>query len=304
MTPDEWSYDIYTRDFKAGGRASIREWCAVFCGHPEPNYPPPTRWLWTVLTRWCGFLVPGLMLQVLAAYPFGFHPWTALVISAPLLCSVERRKLQDATVASVTVIACGLAFRGHPIAAALTCAAMLCIKEGGILMLPAVFAAALVNGQNIAAQWPIFLAPVIWLAVSRAVCGPSFLPALTLSVRSQRHAYTREHQSGMPHRLIADLALVSPFVLLLAPLADWRITAVAAAIVATHMLSPVRNVRTILAADLLLRISVGMWLVRFGWWGALGATALVAWDVWLIGRLRGLRDTVTAALVQATGCAP
>jgi hypothetical protein len=70
---------------------------------------------------------------------------------------------------------------------------------------------------------------------------------------------------------------------------------------AAHALTPVRNVRTVLAADLLLRCSVGVWLASLGWWG-LGATvALCVWDVWMARRLRVVFDTVTSALVSAGG---
>jgi hypothetical protein len=121
-------------------------------------------------------------------------------------------------------------------------------------------------------------------------------PMLRAGARGHLTPYTLEHQRGPWHRLLVDLVLVSPVTTLAALWGPYSLLAIAAALVAAHAVAPVRNVRLVIAADLLLRISA---VAAFGWWVL---PALVV-DLYISRKLRAVYDPVTAALTSQLGMA-
>lgn len=106
--------------------------------------------------------------------------------------------------------------------------------------------------------------------------------------------YSERYQRGSPHRLLVDLMLVSPAALLVFVSNPSLVVAVfCAAAIAAHALSPVRNVRTILAVDVALRAAVA---IACPWWGIV---ALVAVDLAIFWRIRDVYDPTTNALTKA-----
>lgn len=331
MTPDEHMYLVHAAQasrlpwwrFPALVRMQCEEWLKM----PELHcMPSPLRWLWTWLTRWIGLgMWARLALSTacdVACFPFGGMPAVALSAWSPLGRAISLRQLQDTTVAALTLAAIALAWHGHPVLAAVVCVTLLCVKEAGALMLPAVCLAGwfgfyrhlheLFPEPGFYRLYPVLalhalppLAAVpVWLLLTRLVCGPLTWEVMLAAKAGHATDYTKAHQSGMWHRLAVDLMLCSPAATVVAIWSRHQLVFVAAVIVLTHSMAPVRNARTILAADLLLRAAAGLWLFSYGWLGLLAVIGLCFVD-WSIGRrLCGLRDTPTAALAQAVGAVP
>ena len=175
-------------------------------------------------------------------------------------------------------------------------AALLCVKEAGVLAFPALALAWHFSGGS----WLDFGA-CLGLAVGfagvaiLALFGDMALPVLKAGSKGHQTPYTKDYQQGAPHRLVVDLFLVSP-VTVLAALAShqWWVLGLALTLVATHTLAPVRNVRLVLAAELLLRAAVA---ATFGWY----ALPLIAIDLLLTRAMRRVYDPITAALTNSLG---
>jgi hypothetical protein len=122
-------------------------------------------------------------------------------------------------------------------------------------------------------------------------------PAM-LRAGSKGHAtpYTLDHQRGAWHRLLVDLVLVSPITTIAALFGPGRLLALVALLIGAHLVAPVRNVRLVLAADIILRCAA---VAAFGWWIA---PALLV-DLYISHRLRPVYDPVTAALTSQLGMA-
>ncbi len=303
--PDERVYEnqaqaLRERGFK-GFRHLALEYLASF---QAQSLPSPLRWLWIVLVALLGRAAP--ILGAVAAVPvaaWALHPitpiWPLALLAAgsPLLFLAGRRRLQDAPVAAVTLAALGFAIRGDALGLGLAVFALLGLKEAAILTLPAIAGAWLLSG----APWTGFAigagAGVAGATLAVLALFGRMAPAM-LRAGSKGHAtpYTLEHQRGAWHRLIVDLVLVSPVTTLAALFGPSPLLALVALLLGAHLIAPVRNVRLVLAADILLRCAA---IAAFGWWIA---PALFV-DLYISSRLRPVYDPVTAALTTQLGMA-
>ncbi len=180
--------------------------------------------------------------------------------------------------------------------------ALLGLKEAGALMLPAAACLWLAAGHPpIAGVLALSAALALWLAATRLLLGRKAWAVLGAAKAGHGTPYTVSHQRGDWHRLVVDLVMVSPLpVLWLASghnHAAW-LTVAAVAIVAAHALAPVRNVRTVLAADLVTRGLFGCSMAAIH--PALVPAVLLP-DALAIWRLRNSYDPVTATLTAAFG---
>lgn len=273
------------------------------------HYPSPLRWLWVL---WCAVLArfgrraPTLMSAALLplAAAWAFQRWEAalLALTAPLVLTLGRRALQDLPVALLVVLALGLSLRGEvslPFAAAVF--ALLAVKEAAVFYLPALAGVALVCGAD-PAQAALVTAGACgaWLAVTRLVVGPNTWAIMRSLRRAHASAYTLQYQCGAGHRLLVDLVLVSPLAVVLAMQNTVLLSLhvfVALALLA-HALAPLRNVRNIVAVDLVLRAIVA---ANADWFGL---AVLVMVDLLIAWSIRAVYDPTTHSLAQALGMLP
>ncbi|HVJ19912.1 MAG TPA: glycosyltransferase [Polyangiaceae bacterium] len=303
--PDEQTYENQAKALRERGLSGFRHLALEYLSSFQAqSLPSPLRWLWLVLIALFGRAVP--VLGAIAAVPvaaWAFHPITplwpmaALASGSPLLFLAGRRRLQDAPVAAVTLAALGFALRGDALGLGLAVFTLLGLKEAAILTVPALAGAWLWSG----APWSGFAigtgAGCCAAALALLALFGGMAPAM-LKAGSKGHAtpYTLDHQRGAWHRLLVDLVLVSPITTLAALFGPAPMLAMVALLLGAHLIAPVRNVRLVLAADILLRCAA---IAAFGWWIA---PALVV-DLYISSRLRPVYDPVTAALTTQLGMA-
>lgn len=304
LGPDEQTYENQAKLVRKLGLGAFRrmglEYLASF---QAQSLPSPVRWLWILLTALAPRAVPlvggvaAVALSVWATLPLvKFQPLMLLATAAaPLLFLAARRRLQDAPVAALTLASLAFALRGEPVGLGIALFALLGMKDAAILVLPALGIGWAYSG---ASWWQFAAGAGGAIAATVTVLFGLFggmLPAMVRAgARGHQTPYTLEHQRGTWHRLLVDLVLVSPITTLAALFGPVQLLALACALIAAHALAPVRNVRLVIAADLLLRVGA---VVAFGWW-ILPALAI---DLYISRRLRAVYDPVTAALTSQLG---
>lgn len=275
------------------------------------HYPSPLRWLWILALRASlprPRLLPRLGLiaapaaTVWALQPLGVPLWAALLlVASPLLHVVARHVLQDGWIAAVLMVAVGASLRGDALALAAAAFALLAMREVSPLYWPAC-AVAWASGPG---DWLAFVAALaaastLWVCGTVCLLRRSALPVLLRALRGHATPYTLTQQRGAPHRLIVDLVLLSPVVMMTAALHPGPHVAVALCVVGVHAFAPVRNVRLVLGADLLVRAGLAALLSAEPWGPGL-LIALLIIDAALIWRTRRLYDPVTQHIAVALG---
>jgi len=304
VTPDEQVYIAQAAMFRKGGFAALRDLADEFVEDDRlQRCPSPLRWLWAVVTS----VLPGnhlqfvtsLILAPLAYWAFGGVWWwaPALAASSPLVFSLSRRFLQDVPVAALTLLALGFSFHHSTVALAIVVAVLLSVKEGAIFALPAIGAA----WGGVAVLPPLLAGVEMWAICLMGIFGPRrTLAVFRTAARGHDTSYTRKSQKGAPHRLFFDLFLLSPVACVFAVLGATHaphLALVTLVLVAAHALAPVRNVRLIVAADVLIRLLAvaGMGAPLFEIPFALAVDAFIAW------KLRKFYDPTTANLTAVLG---
>lgn len=300
---DEATYLAQSARVKERGLRGLLDAARSYLSSPaQQTLPGPQRWLWILALRWCGAALP--FAATLAAMALTWWATSALggdaramtlAALSPLALLVGSRVLQDTAVAALTLAGIGAASAGSPWLLGLSVFALASTKETSALLGPALAFAWHCSG----APWVEFAAACGAGGALAALGGIALLrdawwPALVAGAKSHITPYTQDNQQGAPHRLLADLVLVSPVASLMGLFGDTRILMLAGLILAAHALTPVRNVRTVLAAELLLRASA---VTAFGWWALLSIPV----DIYISRRLRGVYDPVTGVLARALG---
>lgn len=311
LGPDEQTYTEQAATLRKHGLKGLRSMARQFISRPVlQSLPSPIRWGWLAAfgrAPWLPILAAALCPLALAWAVPGAG-WLALLLAAlsPLLWLTGRRKLQDSTVAALTLGALGFAWQGQPVGLALAVLALLACKEAAVFTLPALAAAWLLAGHPLLELGAALgLGVAGWAAVTFAIFGRMTLPVLRAASKGHATPYTLNHQQGAPHRLLVDLALVSPVATPLAVLGSTMapaLAAVAAVLIGAHALAPVRNVRLVLAAELLIRALGAVALASFSTPFAVAIFALwVASDALVYWRTKQIYDPTTAALAGELG---
>ncbi len=310
---DEDFYDAQAEAFRAGGFLALRDLGAEYVEEPKlAAYPSPIRWLWIALLSTFPPIaqVASVLLVVaitLFAFGLGVSPFFALplLVTSPLRQMLSQGKLQDTTVALATILALGAAYAGSPVLA-LALAVLLSLKEASVFSLPAIGAAWLLGGHPIGELAVLVLAGVSFSVASvLLIFGRDAFALIEALAAGHRTPYTLAEQRGAPHRLLVDLAAISPGPLLLAlvaiPFAP-ALAAITAALFAAHALAPVRNVRLVLAGELLLRCLAAVALAQQPTTLAvpLLLVALAA-DLAIGRRTQNIYDPVTSVLTASLG---
>jgi len=283
LGPDERTYTAHSRgkSFRWISRLHAESYLVDARAR---DFPSPIRWGWAVCLRASHH----------AAAVFAVVACGLTLAASPLLVHLARRRLQDTAVATLTC-ACVVAARVHgDWSLAFAFALLLALKpEGGALAVPAIVWAAWTS----AVVAPLAVGAFVYACVTAYIFGPRLAFRLWRAIVQPHDTdYGREHQRGMWHRLFVDLALVSP---MWAGMALWYHPVgllPAVLLIVAHACTPVRNVRTVLAVDLLMRAALygvaPAWLI----------CAAYLCDAWVVRRLicAGLYDTPTDELVRAT----
>lgn len=306
LTPDESRYQWAAGLVRSFGlRRGLTLFVDAYLGIPDAHHgPSPLRWLYvaavaTVPAR--ALNVVALVLCAAAAWWLGGPLAAGIALLSPLAHVLARRQLQDLPVAALTLAAIGCAVHGHPVGLAVALWALLSVKEAALLAFPGVTSAALLAGHaDVLMAMPVAIAA--WATSISLLLGRRALAVSRRARRGHDHDYGRQHQRGAPQRLLVDLVALSPGPVLFAALgagAQPELAAAAALLLAAHAASPVRNVRTVLAVDMLARV-----LVAAAPWPLL--LVVVGLDAWTLrtARLRLVRDPVTGALTWALDMTP
>lgn len=310
LGPDEAVYAAQGQRVRSGGikefRALGREYLQSFNAQTLPS---PLRWLWIALValfgRWVSVAGAVACPVALAWAVAPVANWWAAGIAActsPLLWIAGRRRLQDAPFAAVALAALGFAFRGNPVALGCSVFALLALKEAGVFTLPLLFAAwAFADQSWLTGATVIGAGSLAAVAAALALFGSMAWPMFRAGAKGHETPYTKDFQQGAPHRLIVDLALVSPVALVAAVTQGATlITTLVAVALTAHMLAPVRNVRLVIAAELLLRVAAATAIVSSPHPIVFACIALAV-DLAVIRKLKHVYDPVTAVLAAQLG---
>lgn len=314
LGPDEGAYTRQAETLRSAGVKGLRAMARQFISRPSLQaLPSPARWLWLFafgrapwLPALAAIACPALLCWVVAPVVSAHYARLALYTSglAPLLWMLGRRKLQDTTIAALTLAAVGSATHGQAHWLFLAVFALLGCKEASALALPAVAAAWLLTGHApLPLACSVSLALAAWAAVTFALFGRMTVPLLRSAAGGHATPYTLTQQRGAPHRLLVDLALVSPVPAALAVLGAQNapiLAGITLALIAAHAAAPVRNVRLILAADLLMR-AVAVTALGDGLVYLAAIPLWLASDAWIGRKLRHVYDPTTSALAGELG---
>ncbi len=262
-------------------------------------YPSPLRWLWLVamaLTRPHYLQVASwVALGPLAVWAMGLHWWALIwVYFSPLAALGGKRLLQDVPIAALTLTSLGFALHGNALGLVVSLFVLLSCKEAAVFTVPALALAWWFGPGTVAlGAVSLALAGVLWLTALFLIFGNLTVPMFRAARNGHATDYTRAQQKGAAHRLLIDLVLLSPVAVCSALwVHNLWVVALTAALLAAHTIAPVRNIRLVLAADLLLRCTVlPLWMLPL---------ALVA-DLYIIRHVRHVYDPVTQFLTDSLG---
>jgi hypothetical protein len=264
-TPDEKTYTTYAQTWRPG--APYLPFIQKFLGSKELDDIPPTRYGFYAL---CAGLV-----AVLKSHPFRTVTWVAAVAGAlaspvsfaitgslpaavlvgtsALSLTLSRRAFQDTFAALALMLglwaihlqSVGLLFVSAWLA--------LATREALLLYLPSLYLAWLVaRGSWLSGGIALSLSGVSAVTIYHLLGGRQVLDVFR-KLR-QPTDYVRRFQSGLPHRVLVDLLMVSPVTMVGAFVAvpfspGWLVCFVMGAL-GTHAFITPKNVRFILVVDL------------------------------------------------------
>lgn len=307
-TPDERTYSIYGQNWRPGKKYL---WLIKKFLDQEPDIPPTRYGFFAVCSVLTALLrakdsykvitwvaaVSGSLTAVVAFLVTRSLPATLLVGSAPLSLLLSRRALQD-TFAALTLLLAILAVHTQNVwllGASVTLA--VATREALLLYLPALYVA----WGTATARWCVgagsLLGGVISAGALYYALGGRKLLEVYRKLR-QSTDYVRRFQSGAPHRVLVDLALMSPVTLIGGMVAcssapPW-VPAFVGVSLGVHAFMTPKNVRFLLVTDLAIRMMCA-WLPTPWAWIICGL-GLIS-DILVYRLFLPVRDTVTYNLV-------
>jgi hypothetical protein len=313
--PDEHVYALQGAHVARGGLGALRRLAGRHAAEPLlSDRPSPLRWGWLLLLAAVLRVAPrrvstvawvstaGHLACIALAGALGGVKGGLLAACSPLSLLLARRALGDTwAAAGALAVLLAVASSAPWWAIALVTAGAVALKETNALAA----GAAVVAFPSWAAAGSVALGGAVALGAAAALLGVQVLRRLlALGQRQGDTAYSREHQAGGPHRLIVDLAILSPCIAFQvftlwgrsgggglsppSPLIAWAL-----ALLVGIGCAPIQNVRIFLGAELALRIAVG----ALSSWVDVAVFAFI--DLMIAARLARVYDPVTAALVWA-----
>jgi 4-amino-4-deoxy-L-arabinose transferase-like glycosyltransferase len=242
----------------------------------------------------------------------------ALSVTSPLQLALGRRALQDEFFCAAVLLALWCVTRAaksptiaRHVAAALSLAFMLSVKESGLFVLPAALALVYAIKRKIeaidvgvmVAGVALYFAGFVLVARDAA----SFFRIFEIVRVAQQAPYVVQFQGGPPHRLLIDLLTLAPvvFVLAIAALARRESGPVAwplsVTLIVFSFLS--KNLRFIVMADPMMRVAAAPFVTRRPAW--LIASAVTELAIFFAVFIHGdVYDPVTAELMRALFMTP
>ena len=355
---DELVYARYSCRVAEEGLGSYPDLVQGYLADPSAHvYPSPARWGFLLpdalassvlgcgpsAVAWVSTVAGIAMLVLVAVLAYRrFSPVvalvaTAFVASSPLQLLVGRRALGDGLVGLVAVAALWAivvylerrTWRRLAVAVLLVVAGF-ATKEIFFLFYPALlapFVVAWVRARRVDPRDLLLLVlpPLLNAAVFAVLAGDVVAYAEVLrAIQSTVDApYPAEYMSGPPYRLVLDLVVLAPVVVLIAIAAHGllldrgtaasRMTALlVVASVLPFGLVGAQVVRLVIATDTLVCLLAAWGLVtalrtRSRWWvGAVAAAAVAAncWVFWTLSIRHEVYDPVSDSLLRALGIIP
>lgn len=308
-TPDEKTYSIYGQNWRPGKKY---QWLIQkFLDEPGLDIPP-TRYgffaLCSVLTTllrakdsyrvitWIA-ATSGALTTVVAFLVTRSLPASLLVGSAPLSLLLGRRALQDTFAALILLVGILAVQTQNVWLLGVSIALAVATREALLLYVPALYAAWVLATSRWCVGGGCSLGGVALAGLVYHALGGRKLIAIFGKLR-QSTDYVRRLQSGAPHRVLVDLALMSPVTLIGGAVAcssapPWVTTFVGVALGVHAFVTP-KNVRFSLVIDLVIRMMCA-WLPTPWAWVVLGLGVIS--DITIYRLFLPVRDTVTYNLV-------
>lgn len=348
-------YELRTKGFKEHVRQALQQWPSSAPGPLRVGYVALATLFGKKVSGFrrlsrigCALAMLGVGVIALRLSDDWLEVSAMLVVAgfSPLLWHLTARCLPDVMVAACQLAAFGLLLSWtrtgdwfQLTGAFFLLFLLVAMRESSIAPTVVALAVTMLLGNNTMDSIVVCAlgagAVALWLALL-LVSGMKlrwFRELLRRQLRQGDTPYTWAYQTGAWHRLIVDLLLLSPLPVLVALLGAESQSQVrpvmmfAAVLLATHIGLPLRNVRTVLAVDLLVRMVAGVVLVgvareggttivlvlreehtvSFSAFAVVFGVLFLASDVRTWARVfRGGRvyDPVTANLVRALGMAP
>lgn len=312
-TPDEKTYSTYAQVWRPNPKA-YAPFISRFLDSKTLDDIPPTRYAFYALcsglvarlktgafqtVTWVAAVTGALATPVAYAIT-GNAPAALLVGSSALSLVLSRRAFQDTFGALTLLLGLWAVHLQNPWLLGVSVFLAIASREALVLYLPSLGLAWSLRGD----PW-LAGAAAITLGVGAAVggfyaLGGRQLVAIFQKLR-QSTDYVRRLQSGMPHRVVTDLVLVSPVSTVGALVAStwapgWLIGFVGVAVL-THAFITPKNVRFLLAVDLGARMLCA-WLPGPWSWVVLAFGGY--FDFKLYRAFSQVRDPVTYNLVVAS----
>lgn len=313
-TPDEKLYSIYAHRWRPG--KSYGETIDDFLAKKDLEIPP-TRFGffavcalasfgkkdWTQCFRPVTWVAAG---SAALTAPLAYQvtqdlPSSLLVASSPLSLFLSRRALQDSFTGLLLLVGVWAVHLENAWLLAVALAFALISREAVLLYIPAFLAAWILKcGLWLEGSVAMVVGTVSAVVMYYSIGGRKLLAVLRKL--KQPTDYVRRFQSGLPHRLLVDVALVSPVVLVAvlmtwerAPL--WLLAFVGVALLVHAGVTP-KNMRFLLIVDVCLRMLCA-WLPGPWPWVVLALGSIA--DLWLYRAFGKCEDPVTANLVVKSG---
>lgn len=314
--PDEKRYSIYAYTWRPGKR--YKKEVDEFLGMPGLEIPPTRFGFFGVCAlasfgrkEWTQCFKPVTWVAAVSAAltaPVSYFitedlPSSLLVASSPLSLFLSRRALQDSFTALLMLLGVWAIHLANPWLLGISVVLALISREAMVLYLPALAAAwAVRTGVPywFSGALALTLGTLGAIAAFYAVGGRRLIDIF--KKLQQSTDYVRRFQSGMPHRMLVDMALVSP-VVTLAVLANWSagplwLVTFAGIALLTHSGITPKNIRFLLVVDISARMLCaslpGPWP-----WVVLVAGSIA--DFYLYRAFGKVEDPVTANLVVKSG---
>lgn len=311
-TPDEKTYSTYAQTWRPGSkyRGAVKR----FIDAPGLDIPPTRYGFFAVCSGVVALLkkpayqtltwvaaASGALCAPLAFQITDSLPASLLIVSSALSLILSRRALQDTFAALMVMLALWAIHLQSVSLFGVAVLLMLATREALLLYLPAIGLAWWVaTGKPVMGALAGFSGGLAAIGLYHLL-GGRWLVSVFRKLR-QPTDYVRRLQSGMNHRVLVDLVLVSPITVVGAIVASqWAplwLTAFTGVALATHACITPKNVRFLLILDLSTRMLCA-WLPGPWSWTVLGFGAFLDWQVFRA--IKETRDTVTYNLVVKLG---
>lgn len=230
---------------------------------------------------------------------------------SPLVLHLGRRALLDAQTCALALAVIVAGLYGQMMTAAVLLALMVAVKETTVTHVPTIAVCLWMAGVPEVSIEPIlFGGGCLYVTAFFAIGGGTkAIKAYRLAVRASKTDEYGRYQEGGIHRLLIDLALISPVALSAASRSTlWVVMIPALILLAVHAALPVAQaIRMTLTADVLMRLAAAQVIAHSAHpivWLCVAAAVDVALFRKVFPKVGGVYDPITANLTAALRMQP